>query len=165
MTSLRVRPRPRVPRRSSTSSRRTACSSTASSSTGHGKTLQDDQPGHRGGAGRDRRGRTPPTSTPPSGPPAGPTTRVWSRMPGRERAKYLYRIARIIQERSPRARRAGVARQRQADQGVARRRRPDRRRALLLLRRLGRQAGVRRLRPDPRRSASPARSSRGTSRC
>ncbi|HEY0952865.1 aldehyde dehydrogenase family protein [Nocardioides sp.] len=26
--------------------------------------------------------------------------RVWSRMPGRERAKYLYRIARIIQERS-----------------------------------------------------------------
>src|SRR3954464_6140271 len=25
--------------------------------------------------------------------------RVWSRMPGRERAKYLYRIARIIQER------------------------------------------------------------------
>lgn len=27
-------------------------------------------------------------------------TRVWSRMPGSERAKYLYRIARIIQERS-----------------------------------------------------------------
>jgi aldehyde dehydrogenase (NAD+) len=26
-------------------------------------------------------------------------TRVWSRMPGRERAKYLYRIARIVQER------------------------------------------------------------------
>jgi acyl-CoA reductase-like NAD-dependent aldehyde dehydrogenase len=26
--------------------------------------------------------------------------RVWSKMPGRERAKYLYRIARIIQERS-----------------------------------------------------------------
>ncbi|GAB3770729.1 acyl-CoA reductase-like NAD-dependent aldehyde dehydrogenase [Nocardioides ginsengisegetis] len=26
-------------------------------------------------------------------------TRVWSKMPGRERAKYLYRIARIIQER------------------------------------------------------------------
>ncbi|WP_309647050.1 aldehyde dehydrogenase family protein [Nocardioides sp.] len=26
-------------------------------------------------------------------------TRVWSRMPGKERAKYLYRIARIIQER------------------------------------------------------------------
>ncbi|HSK27587.1 MAG TPA: aldehyde dehydrogenase family protein, partial [Jiangellales bacterium] len=27
-------------------------------------------------------------------------TRTWSRMSGRERAKYLYRIARIIQERS-----------------------------------------------------------------
>jgi aldehyde dehydrogenase (NAD+) len=27
-------------------------------------------------------------------------TRVWSRMPGTERAKYLYRIARIIAERS-----------------------------------------------------------------
>jgi acyl-CoA reductase-like NAD-dependent aldehyde dehydrogenase len=27
-------------------------------------------------------------------------TRVWSRMPGRERGKYLFRIARIIQERS-----------------------------------------------------------------
>ena len=27
-------------------------------------------------------------------------TRTWSKMPGRERAKYLYRIARIIQERS-----------------------------------------------------------------
>ncbi|MEA2652217.1 MAG: aldehyde dehydrogenase, partial [Chloroflexota bacterium] len=25
---------------------------------------------------------------------------VWSRLPGRERAKYLYRIARILQERS-----------------------------------------------------------------
>ena len=46
----------------------------------------------------------------------------------------------------PRARRPGVDRQRQADQGVPRRRRPARRRALLLLRRLGRQARVRRLR-------------------
>jgi aldehyde dehydrogenase (NAD+) len=27
-------------------------------------------------------------------------TRVWSRMPGRERAKYLFRIARLLQERS-----------------------------------------------------------------
>ena len=27
-------------------------------------------------------------------------TRVWSRMPGRERSKYLFRIARILQERS-----------------------------------------------------------------
>src|ERR1700710_1873752 len=27
-------------------------------------------------------------------------TRVWGRMPGKERAKYLFRIARIIQERA-----------------------------------------------------------------
>ncbi|TMC62999.1 MAG: aldehyde dehydrogenase family protein, partial [Chloroflexi bacterium] len=27
-------------------------------------------------------------------------TRVWGRLPGKERAKYLYRIARILQERS-----------------------------------------------------------------
>ena len=50
----------------------------------------------------------------------------------------------------PRAGRARVARQRQADPRVARRRHPDRGGALLLLRRLGRQARLRRLRPDPR---------------
>ena len=49
----------------------------------------------------------------------------------------------------PRAGRAGVARQRQADPGVPRRRRPAGRRALLLLRRLGRQARPRRLRRRP----------------
>ncbi len=87
-------------------------------------------------------------------------------MPGRERAKYLFRIARAIQERGRRAGRAGVAGQRQADPGIARRGRPDRGGALLLLRRLGRQAGARRLRAPTRdRSAWPARSSRGTSRC
>ena len=48
-----------------------------------------------------------------------------------------------------RVRRAGVARRRQADQGVARRRPAARRRALLLLRRLGGQARVRV--PEPRR--------------
>ena len=32
--------------------------------------------------------------------PAGPTTESWGTMPGRERAKYLYRIARAIQERA-----------------------------------------------------------------
>ena len=56
-----------------------------------------------------------------------------------------------------RARRRGVARRRQADQGVARRRPPARRGALLLLRRLGRQARVRLPEPPARgRSASPA---------
>ena len=45
-------------------------------------------------------------------------TRVWSRMPGRDRGKYLFRIARILQERSRATRRAGVDRQWQADPGV-----------------------------------------------
>ena len=67
-------------------------------------------------------------------------TRVWSEMPGSERAKYLYRIARIIQERG-----RELAVLESLDNGkpikeIPRRRRPDRRRALLLLRRLGRQA-------------------------
>ena len=55
---------------------------------------------------------------------------------------------------------------RQADQGVARRRRAARRGALLLPRGLGRQARLRVPGPQGRgRSASPGRSSRGTSRC
>ena len=54
----------------------------------------------------------------------------------------------------PRTGRPGVARQRQADPGIARRRHPAGRGALLLPRGLGRQAGVRGLRPGaetPRR--------------
>ena len=70
-------------------------------------------------------------------------------MPGRERAKYLFRIARILQERSRELRRPRDARQRQADQGVPRRRHPARRGPLLLLRRLGRQARARGLRTRP----------------
>src|ERR1700745_3644063 len=86
---------------------------------------------------------------------------TWSAMPGRERAKYLFRIARIVQARAragggPRARGARVTRQRKADPRVARRGHPAGRGALLLLRRLGRQAGVRRLRPG----AAPARRGR-----
>ena len=70
----------------------------------------------------------------------------WAKLPGRERAKYLFRVARLIQER---ARELAVVEshgRRQADPRVARRRRPAGRRALLLLRRLGRQAPVRRRR-------------------
>ncbi len=57
----------------------------------------------------------------------------------------------------PRAGRAGVARQRQADPRVARRRHPAGRRALLLLRGLGRQAAARRVRrrPAPARRGRP----------
>ena len=83
-------------------------------------------------------------------PPAAPTTRVWSRMPG-ARARASTSTASPGSSRSA-ARELAVLeshRQRQADQGVARRRRPARRGALLLLRRLGRQARVRRLRRRP----------------
>ena len=67
---------------------------------------------------------------------------------------------------APRARRRREPRQRQAHQGEPRRRRAARRRLVLLLRGLGRQARPRRPRRRPRaRSASPRRSSRGTSRC
>jgi len=61
--------------------------------------------------------------------------KVWSKTPGRDRAKYLFRIARAIQETRPRTRRARVARQRQADQGIARHRHSIGCGALLLLRR------------------------------
>ena len=91
-------------------------------------------------------------------------TRVWSRMSGSERAKYLYRIARIIQERG---RELAVLESIDNGKPIKESRDvdvPGRRGALLLLRRLGRQAEVLRLR-RARRSASPARSSRGTSRC
>ena len=43
---------------------------------------------------------TPPTWTRPSAPRAAPQTRSWGTLPGKERAKYLFRIARILQERS-----------------------------------------------------------------
>ena len=93
-------------------------------------------------------------------------TRVWSKTSGKDRGKYLFRIARLIQERSRELAVLETPRQRQADQGVARRRHPAGRRALLLLRRLGRQARARRASAPTRgRSASPRRSSRGTSRC
>ena len=69
--------------------------------------------------------------------------REWGELPGRERAKYLFRIARILQERS-----REFAVLESLDGGkpikrVARRRRAARRGALLVLRRLGGQARVR----------------------
>ena len=116
---------------------------------GRRRRVQDGQPGHRGGARRGRRGRRRPTSTARSRRPAARTAARGRGCPAASAAKYLFRIARLIQERVARARRARDARQRQADQGVARRRHPAGRRALLLLRRLGRQARARRARPGP----------------
>ena len=72
---------------------------------------------------------------------------VWSKMPGRERGKYLYRIARIIQEKIARTCRARNHGRRQAHQGNARRGFADRRRALFLSRRLGGQVAIRLPRP------------------
>ena len=81
-------------------SRRTACSSAASSSTPRdGAVVQDrrTRPPRRCWPRSRRPAR--PTSTPPSPPPGGPRP-LGRGCPARERAKYLYRIARIIQERS-----------------------------------------------------------------
>ena len=99
-------------------------------------------------------------------PPSRAGRRSWGNLPGRERAKYLFRIARIIQERS---REFAVLESMDSGKPIkesARRRRAARRGALLVLRRLGGQARVRVPGPPaPCRSASPRRSSRGTSRC
>ena len=89
-----------------------------------------------------------PTSTRPSRRRAAPTTGSGRRCPAPSAASTSSGSPGSSRS-GPRARRARVARQRQADQGVARRRHPAGRGALLLLRRLGRQARVRRLRARP----------------
>ena len=101
----------------------------------------------RAGAG----GRRPRRSA-PRGAPSGAS---WGELPGRERAKYLFRIARILQERSREFAVLESMDSRQADQGVPRRRRPARGGALLVLRRLGGQARLRV--PRPRRAAARRR--------
>ena len=91
-------------------------------------------------------------------------TRVWGRMPGRERAKYLFRIARIIQERGRELavlesidNGKPIKETRDVDVPIA---------AAHFFYYAGwadklEYAGY----GDPQPSASPARSSRGTSRC
>ena len=59
----------------------------------------DDQPGHRGAARRGRLRRRGRRRAPPSRPRAPPSP-SGRRCPGRERGKYLFRIARLIQERA-----------------------------------------------------------------
>ena len=74
----------------------------------------------------------------------------WGATPGRERAEYLYRIARVIQER---AREFAVLESLDNGKPIresAGRGHPAGCRALLLLRRLGGQAGARGVRPGPR---------------
>ena len=110
------------------------------------------------GAGRRRpRGRAR---------PAGRTTRSGGRCPGRDRAKYLFRIARIIQERS-----RELAVLESLDNGKPIRESRDVDLPLVAAHFFyyagwADKLGLRRLRPATRgRSAWPARSSRGTSRC
>ena len=64
---------------------------------------------------------------------------VWSKMPGRERGKYLYRIARLIQEKSRELAVLETMDGGKTDQGKPRRRSAAGGRALFLLRRLGGQ--------------------------
>ena len=130
-----------------------------------GHALQDDQPRHRGSPGRGGRGRRRGRRRGRHGGTAR-LQRVWAKPSGAERAKYLYRIARVLQER---AREFAVLETMDGGKPIKespRRRPPPCRRPLLLPRRLGRQARLRLPRAAARaRSAWPARSSPGTSRC
>ena len=99
-------------------------------------------------------------------PPGGPSTRTWAPMRGADRAKYLYRIARIIQER---ARELAVLESIDNGKPIRESRDVD---IPLVAAHFFYYAGwadklaARRLRAAPAaRSASPVRSSRGTSRC
>ena len=92
--------------------------------------------------------------------------KVWSKMPGRERGKYLYPHRAPDPGKIARARRPRDDGWRQNDQGEPRRRSAARRGAFFLLRRLGGQAANTRFPGGrPRRSASRARSFPGISRC
>ena len=117
---VRVRPRAGVPRRSSTSRPSYGLFIDGEFVDGRsGSAVQDHQPGHRGGPRRGHRRRAPPTSTAPSPPPAAPTTRVWGRMPRRRPRQVPLPHRPHPAGARPRVRRAGDARQRQADQGDA----------------------------------------------
>ena len=65
-----------------------------------GQVVRDDQPGHRGAARRGRRGRARGRRRSPSSAAREASKDGWRELPGRERAKYLYRIARQLQERA-----------------------------------------------------------------
>ena len=121
--------------------------------------LQDDQPGHRGGARRGRRGERGRRRRGRRGGPHG-------LHPGRGVADARRRPRQVpVPHRPhpagarPRVRRPRDPRQRQADQGAPRRRHPAGRGALLLPRGLGRQA-----RRTPGFGAEPAARSASSAR-
>ena len=117
--------------------------------------LRHGQPGHGADARRTSRKATAADVDKAVRRPRRAQTRRWGNLSGKERAKYLFRIARILQERIARVRGARVDGLRQADQGEPRRRRAARGGPLLVLRRLGRQARLRV--PGPRRPAARRR--------
>ena len=141
-------PRPRSRARSSTSSRRTGCSSTASSSRARGHAFKSVSPATEEVLAEISEASEADVDTRGEGRAPRLHAHLVEDVGRRARQVPLPDRAHPPGARA-RARRARVARQRQADQGVARRRRPARRGVLLLLRRLGRQARARRLRPRP----------------
>jgi aldehyde dehydrogenase (NAD+) len=131
---------------------------------GTGTAVQDRQPGHRGGARRDLRGEQP-TTWMPRWAARTAYTRVWSRMSGADRGKYLFRIARILQER---AREFAVLETLDNGKPIKESRDVD---LPLAAAHFFYHAGwadkldYASLGPNPRPSASSGRSFRGTSRC
>ena len=124
------------------------------------------RPGHRAAARPDREGDRRRTSTRRSRRRRAGVQRRWGSLPGRERAKYLFRIARILQERS---REFAVLESMDSGKPIKESRatstcRSPRRTSGTT--RAGRTSSSTRSRAATRsRSASPPRSSRGTSRC
>ena len=93
----------RRPRRATSSRSRSAtgCSSAARTVAGDGRRhVRLDRPRDRAAARRRSPARRRPTSTRRSAPRDRAQRRSWGSAAGRERAKYLFRIARILQERS-----------------------------------------------------------------
>ena len=81
--------------------RATACSSAARRSRPRERRRRSRRrSGHRGAPGRGRPGDRRRRRHGRQGRPAGAFEARWGTLPGRERAKYLFRIARLLQERS-----------------------------------------------------------------
>ena len=146
-TSSTTPPRPSRAR-SSTSRARTGCSSAASSSTAPARSFKSISPSSEevlaevAEATADDIDRAVKAAR-------QAYTSVWSKLPGRERAKYLYRIARIMAERS---REFAVLESLDNGKPIKESRDVDMPlvvAVVLLLRRLGRQAVVRRPRARP----------------
>ena len=92
--------RPRPSRATSSGSTSATATSSAASGSSRAETYTTIVAGERGAARRGRRRRRPRRSSAPSPPRARRSRTAGRALPGSERAKYLFRIARILQERS-----------------------------------------------------------------